>query len=220
VAGVVPCKCPDSRQPASYLVTIAGSAGAFVPLCELLEALPSDLRAAVIAVLHTPTGTILAETVGRWVGGHVHVAGSGDLLLPGHIYMAPSGTHVIVNPDARLTVSATGRVRFYRPSADWLLASAAGSYQERHVAVILSGLMSDGASGLRAVKRAGGTVLVQSPEDAAYPSMPSAALATGCVDRALPIAAMAPAICEALAWRNAAVDAAAWDAPFSPAVTT
>jgi two-component system, chemotaxis family, protein-glutamate methylesterase/glutaminase len=62
------------------------------------------------------------------------------------------------------------------------------------LAVILTGRLSDGAAGVRAVRRAGGRVLVQDPDDAQAPGMPSAALATGCVEHALPLSLVAPAL--------------------------
>jgi len=180
--------------PAITLVTIAGSAGAFQGLSHLFASLPPKLPSAVVAMLHTGPGSTLADTLGLRSQIPVRSARTGDVLNEGHAYVAPPSSHLIVNPDGRLTVSSAAPVRRFRPSADWLFESAAGSFAHRHVAVVLSGRLSDGACQLRAVKRAGGVVLAQSPSDAAFPHMPMAAIATGCVDHIISSDAMSAAI--------------------------
>jgi len=182
--------------PAITLVTIAGSAGAFQGLSHLFASLPTKLPSAVVAMLHTGPGSTLADTLGLRSQIPVRSARTGDVLNEGHAYVAPPSSHLIVNPDGRLTVSSAAPVRRFRPSADWLFESAAASFGDRHIAVVLSGRLSDGAHQLRAVKRMGGMVVVQSPSDAAFPDMPAAAIATGCVDRVTSIDAMAQTIAE------------------------
>lgn len=177
-------------QPASSLVTIAGSAGAFQGLWHVLAMLPRELKSAVAVMLHTAPGSTLADTLALRSQMPVQLAQTGDLLCEGHAYVASPSTHLIVNPDGRLTVSRAAPVRRFRPSADWLFESAAASFGDHHIAVVLSGMLSDGARQLRAVKRMGGTVLAQLPSDAAFPDMPAAAIATGFVDRVVSIDAM------------------------------
>jgi two-component system chemotaxis response regulator CheB len=195
-----------SRREATYLVSIAGSAGAFTPLRQLLSELPRGFDAAVVAMLHTTQSSALAEALRGLVRIPVRAAASGQLLEAGCVYVPPAGNHIIVNPDSRLTVSNRPRVRLFRPSADWLFESAAASFGPRHVCIVLSGTMSDGASMLRVVKGCGGTVLVQSPDDAIHAEMPRAAIRTGCVDAIVPISVMARALCATLAVRDAKAD--------------
>jgi two-component system, chemotaxis family, protein-glutamate methylesterase/glutaminase len=167
-----------------------------------------------VAMLHTSAQSLLAETLLFSVKLPVCMAVSGQLLQPGQVYTAPAARHLIVNPDARLTVSDAPRRRLFRPSADWLFESAAASFGSRQIAVVLSGFLFDGAAGVRAVKRAGGLVLVQAPEEAVHADMPRAAIATGCVDRILPIRAIAQAVSDVLHTRDVSLDLAAWEAPF------
>jgi two-component system chemotaxis response regulator CheB len=195
-------------------VTIAGSAGGLEPLSHLLAELPFGFNAAVVAMLHTGPGSVLAEMLRDRSKLPLSSGKSGQLLKAGHVYVAPQGTHVIVNPDARLTISAAPRLRHFRPSADWLFESAAASFGDRHMAIVLSGRLSDGATKLRTVKRLGGTVFVQSPGDAIHPEMPTAAIATGLVDFVVPVSDMARAVCDLLSRRDAERDAAMWESPF------
>ena len=187
-------------------MTIAGSAGALEGLRQLLAALPRGLHCAIAVLLHTGRGSALASTLAIRSRLPVRYGESGDVLHDGCIYVAPPCTHLIVNPDARLTVSESAAVRHCRPSADWLFESAAASFRERHIAIVLSGMLSDGSRQLRAVKRLGGTVLAQLPAEARFPDMPAAAIATGFVDQVLSIAAMPEAIREFVEHRVGPVD--------------
>ena len=141
-------------------------------------------------------------------------AQSGDLLENGYAYIAIPRTHLIVNPDARLTVSEAPPRRLFRPSADWLLESAAAAFSDRHIAIILSGMLSDGAEALAAVKRSGGMVIVQDPCNAEHPEMPAAALATGFVDRVVSADDLADTVSRVVNSRDVARDARAWEVPF------
>jgi len=89
-----------------------------------------------------------------------------------------------------------------RPSADLLFESAAAAYGTRAIAVVLSGTGSDGAMGVKAVKKMGGTVIVQSLAE--FDGMPSAALATGLADFVLPLEDIAPALRRLAAGKAAA----------------
>ena len=110
----------------------------------------------------------------------------GEPLRAGRIHVAPPDLHLLASRGvARL--SHGPRVNRHRPAIDVMFASAARSAGPRVVAVVLSGLLDDGAVGSALVARAGGQVLVQDPAEALFPSMPRAAL------RAVPTAATAPA---------------------------
>ena len=184
----------NDGAPATTLVTIVGSAGAFKSLWLLFATLPRELESAIAVTLHSSRGSTLAPTLAMCSQMPVRFAQTEDVLREGHAYVASPSTHLIVNPDGRLTVSDAARVRGFRPSGDWLFESAAGSFGDRHIAVVLSGRLSDGARQLRAVKRSGGMVLVQAPNDAAFPAMPMAAIATGCVDQIVSMRGMSAAI--------------------------
>jgi chemotaxis response regulator CheB len=200
---------------ATYLISIAGSAGAFDPLVRLLSSLPSSLPAAVVALIHAGPSSCLAEALSLRLPPWLRVvrAFTQTTLTAGHVYVSHGGSHLVINPDARLSLAARSRSK-YRPSADWLFESAAASFMDRHVSVVLSGLLSDGARRLGNVRRSGGTVLAQHPCDALYPDMPRAAIATGFVNAVADPRAMAEMIVQLLRDRNPGVDRSKWENPF------
>jgi two-component system chemotaxis response regulator CheB len=87
-------------------------------------------------------------------------------------------------------------VRYSRPSVDVLFESAAESYGNGVIAVILTGTNKDGAQGLVAIKQAGGMAIVQDPKTAEASSMPKAAIAATCVDKILPLSEIGPFLVE------------------------
>jgi two-component system chemotaxis response regulator CheB len=204
-------------RAATYLISVAGSAGGFHSLRQLLNTLPRDCPAAVSVVLHIGPGSVLVDALETRSNLPVRWARSGDLLQAGVAYVAPSGAHLVINPDARITVAAAPRLHFFRPSADWLFESGASSFQDRQIAIVLSGRMDDGAAKLRAVRRVGGTVFVQDPATCRYPEMPSAAIATGHVDAVLSIAQMPAAIARVFSRRDSLADSVRWEYPFGKA---
>jgi two-component system chemotaxis response regulator CheB len=110
------------------------------------------------------------------------------------VFLAPPARHLLITPNGSFYLSQTPALHFLRPSADLLFESLAASYGKRAIAVILSGLGSDGSIAVKSVKAAGGTVIAQNRATAAYFSMPEAAIATGCVDHVLPLQQIAPTL--------------------------
>ena len=86
-----------------------------------------------------------------------------------------------------LRLSQAELVHFLRPSADLLFESVAANYRERAIAVVLTGTGSDGAMGVQAIKKMGGTVIAQDETTAEFFGMPSAAIQSGSVDFVLPL---------------------------------
>jgi two-component system chemotaxis response regulator CheB len=120
----------------------------------------------------------------------VRFASTGVVAVPGTIYMAPPDHHVLVERGA-LRLFRGPKEHHARPAINPLFRSAALDCGPRAVGVILTGMLDDGAAGLRAIKLCGGTTVVQDPAHAAAPSMPRAALANGPVDHVVAIDALA-----------------------------
>ncbi len=202
-------------ETAVAVVVIAMSAGGLPPLRQLVRDLPFRFAAAIVIVQHVQGTTFLPEILRADTTLPVSLATDGAVLHAGSIYASPAQQHVIVNPDATIALSERGRIHFFRPNADWLFESAAASFRERAIAVVLSGLQNDGARGVRSIHAAGGTVIVQDPHTCERPEMPRAAIATGRADHVLPPHAIGPMLRSVVGGMDLASCRAAWEAPFA-----
>jgi two-component system chemotaxis response regulator CheB len=182
--------------PGFDIVALAASAGGLKAITEVLAALPADFQASVVVVQHLDPRhrSLISEILGRRTALRVQQAAEGDRLEPGTVFIAAPARHLLVNTDRTLSLSQTELVHFVRPSADLLFESVAASHRERAIAVILSGTGIDGAMGVRAIKKTGGTVIVQEPGSSEFGGMPEAAEKTGGADFVLPLAEIGPAI--------------------------
>jgi two-component system chemotaxis response regulator CheB len=165
-------------------------------LTRLVRRLPEHLPLSICVVVHVPAGgrSLLASILDRRTRLRVLEAQDGAPIEAGVIYVAPNDRHLMVD-DGRLRLDRGPKINGARPAVDPMLRSLAAAYGPRAVAVILSGALGDGAGGVLAVRRAGGTVIVQDPDDATVPSMPSSALrAIGRADAVLDAAAIGPAL--------------------------
>lgn len=187
-------------MPPHNLVAIGGSAGSIEVLQWLVGALPTDVDAAVVVVVHIPPGarSHLPEILARRSSMPVHQVRDGAALQGSHVYVAGPDRHVTVE-DGRLRVVAGPRQNRHRPSIDPLFRSAARWYAERAVGVVLSGAPGDGVAGAIAVAHRGGTVLVQDPAEALFSGMPERVLLEVDQAIALPAEALPAAIARRLA---------------------
>ena len=160
------------------VVVIGASAGAVDALSAILPALPADYPLPVVVVVHVPPDkkSAMSELFASKCAVRVLEAEDKEPLTPGTVYFAPPDYHLLVEPDRRLSLSSEEQVHYSRPSIDVLFESAADALGPGAVAVLLTGASSDGAKGLRGVCDAGGTALVQHPDEAAVPTMPRAGL--------------------------------------------
>jgi two-component system, chemotaxis family, protein-glutamate methylesterase/glutaminase len=178
------------------IVALAASAGGLTALIEVLSHLPADFKAAIVVVQHLDPRhpSLMAEILSRRTPLKVIQAKEGDELIPGTVYIAPPNNHLLVNSNGTASLSQSEMVHFLRPSADLLFESLAASYKERAIAVVLTGTGSDGAMGVEAIQKMGGTVIVQDDKSAEFPGMPSAAIKTGNVDFILPLPEISSAL--------------------------
>jgi two-component system chemotaxis response regulator CheB len=166
------------------MVAVGASWGGLEAIGRLLAGLPAGFPAAVVVVQHrggsTPDGVMRHYLAQRCPLEVIDVEDKVPL-EDGRVYLGPPDYHLLVD-DGILGLSLEAPVAYSRPSVDVLFESAADSYGSDLVAVVLTGANDDGSRGVVAVKRAGGTVLVQDPEQAERREMPDAAIATGAVD--------------------------------------
>jgi two-component system chemotaxis response regulator CheB len=183
-------------MPAFDIIALAASAGGLRAITDVLSALPRDFPAALVVVQHLDPRhrSLMAEILGKRTSLLVREALDGDSLGPGVAFIAPPNHHLLVNAGGRLSLSQTELVHFVRPSADLLFESTAAAYKERAIAVVLSGTGHDGAMGVKAIKKMGGTVIVQDEKTSQFFGMPDSAQRTGLVDFVLPLPEIAPAL--------------------------
>jgi len=197
---------PNIPKPdaAFDIVAMAASAGGLQAFSTVLAYLPAGFPAAILAVQHLDPRhrSLMVDILGRRTPLAVREAVEGVCIEPGIVHFAPPNHHLLVAPGRTLTLTQTELVHFVRPSADLLFESVAACYRERAIAVVLSGTGHDGAMGVRAIKKMGGTVIVQDGE-AEFAGMPSAAVTTGLVDFVLPLGEIAFALVTLVAGKAA-----------------
>ncbi len=171
------------------IVVIGGSSGATAPLKTLLAALPQDFPAAVFVAFHVPARSIGMLATVAAAAGHLPVRQAADFMpiAPGNVYLAAPDHHLIL-AEGHIRLGRGPRENMVRPAIDPMFRSAAVAYGSRVIGVVLSGLLSDGASGLDAIKRCGGVAVVQDPADAIANEMPLSAMRATAVDLTIPSA--------------------------------
>ena len=177
------------RAPAFDIVALAASAGGVFALTEILGKLPAAFPAVVVIVQHLDPRhrSLMPQIFGRRSNLPVYSAVDGMEVQPGSVYLAPPDRHLLINRDGTVSLTQTELVNFVRPSADLMFESVAAAYGERAIAVVLTGAGKDGSMGVTAIKKRGGTVIVQDEATSEFFGMPSAAIRTGTVDFVLSI---------------------------------
>lgn len=204
-----------SRDAANLysLVVVGSSAGGVEALSTLVATLPADFPAPLVLAQHLDPHHLshLSEILARRSALPVRTVVDRERLEPGVVYVVPSNRHVeIADHMARVSANEAHDDRRPKPSIDRLLTSAAQAYGEQLIAVILTGTGTDGAVGARAVKEAGGTVIIENPATAAYPGMPES-LAPTTVDLVSDLGQIAPLLQDLLSSSHANVPPEAED---------
>lgn len=182
---------PPRRSPASGspIVAVASSTGGPSALSYILSELPPDFPAGVVVVQHMAKGFIegLAASIDERCPLEVRVGEEGDEVAPGVVLFAPDGVHMAVDGRARVRLRDGPPLRAFRPSADILLSSVAEARGPRAVGVILTGMLDDGARGIKAIRDRGGRTIAQETSTCVVASMPQAAIALDAVDEVIPL---------------------------------
>jgi two-component system, chemotaxis family, CheB/CheR fusion protein len=197
----------DARSKQSKLppvVAIGASAGGVQALQTLFDAVPDRTGACFVVILHLDpqSHSDLAGIIAARTQMPVTQVQRTEKLQPDHVYVIPPDRLLQVT-DGEISAAEFDKPRGQRTAIDLFFRSAADRIGDGF-AVILTGAGSDGSIGVRAIKEAGGIVLVQDPNEAEYPSMPRAAIATGVADFVLPVRALADRLVELIEQKQAA----------------
>jgi two-component system chemotaxis response regulator CheB len=183
------------RRP-SRIVAIGVSTGGPNALQYLFSQLPEEFPGTILVVQHMPEGftEMFAQRLDESSAIDVKEAQSGDLLLAGRALICPGNRHLIVrrmsHGDIAVLVDQP-RANGHRPSVDVLFQSVAREFGGNCVAVLMTGMGDDGASGLGMVQSSGGITIAQSPESCVVDSMPKAAIARGHASRVVSLSNLA-----------------------------
>jgi two-component system, chemotaxis family, protein-glutamate methylesterase/glutaminase len=208
LARVPPARPPETDRATPSLrewvrplrfVAVGASTGGPAALRELLGGLPGRPPVAILIVQHIAAG--FEEGLAEWLASElpldIRIARDGEAAAPGVVRVAPADTHLHLAPEGRLAIVRDLPPRNgHRPSVDELFLSCAAVRPQESAGVLLTGMGSDGAEGLAALRAAGGLTIVQDERSAVVFGMPRAALELGASDVALPPAAIAKVLLE------------------------
>ena len=190
-------KIPSSSK--ITVVTIGTSTGGPPALQALIPRLPADFASGVIVVQHMPPGftRTLAERLDAMSKLRVSEAVDGDIVKPGRVLVAPAGKHLKIrkrNGQLVVRLGSQPEESLHKPSVDIVMESVANVCGRKSLGVLLTGMGSDGAEGMRAIKEAGGKTLAESEETSIVYGMPKSAIDQGVVDEVVPLHDMASII--------------------------
>lgn len=157
-----------------FIAVIGASAGGLDALTEMVRNLDKGLDIAYCIVIHLSRkgiGDFVVHRLKQATDIPCQMAADGGHVKTGNIYIARPKQHLLIK-DNKFILGGGPEENRFRPSIDVLFRSAAVAYSSHAIGIILSGLLDDGTSGMWAIKRSGGTCIVQDPNEAEYPDMP------------------------------------------------
>jgi two-component system chemotaxis response regulator CheB len=174
-------------------IVMGCSAGGLNALHAVLEGLDARLPQAIVVCCHTGSSDVglLCELLSHYSALPVTEARERAPVIGGHVHVAPTGYHLLIEPSRHFALSVDGRVAYSRPSIDVLFESAAEAYRSSLIGVVMTGANRDGALGLAEIRSQGGYAIVEDPTTAHAAAMPRAALDTAGTDACLPLADIA-----------------------------
>jgi two-component system chemotaxis response regulator CheB len=178
----------------SFDIVVAGtSLGGFHALKTVLGDLPKDFPLPIVVVQHRSfeESELFAALLSSYVQMPVVEAEDKQPIVQGQIFVGPANYHVLVD-GPHLALSTEAPVLHARPSIDVLFESAAESYGEGVLGVLLTGMSRDGTAGLKRIRQCGGLTVVQDPATAQGRIMPEAAIESAVADKVLPLEKIGP----------------------------
>ncbi len=179
-----------------FMIVVGTSAGGMNALIEFVSHLNVEMDAAVFIVMHLSRTSISDFLVHR-LQPHTtlpcELAKENAGIQKGHIYIAAPNAHLLVKKN-KIILGHGPEENRWRPSIDVLFRSAAAAFSTRVIGVVLTGSLDDGTTGMLAIKRSGGTCIVQDPNEAEYPDMPLSVLDNMEVDHCISLSQMGDVI--------------------------
>jgi two-component system CheB/CheR fusion protein len=174
-------------KPKSFpVIAIGGSAGSFTAYEKFFGNMPADSGTAIVIIMHLDPihKSQLSEVLQRYTTMPVIEATDGVVIEPDHVYVIPSNKDMGIH-NRKLLLLTASKPEGIRQPIDYFFQSLANDQWNRSVAIVLSGMGSDGETGIRMIKENLGLTIAQDPDTADYNSMPLAAIGTNLVDYVL-----------------------------------
>jgi two-component system chemotaxis response regulator CheB len=175
-----------------FIIAIGTSTGGPRALQEVIPFLPADIPAAVLIVQHMPPG--FTKSLAMRLDGlseiNVKEAEDGDILKPGWAYLAPGDFHMSVSKtsaDYQIALNQEKPMTGHRPSVNYTMNSVADCGHKRLIAVMMTGMGSDGSIGISRIKTGGGKTIAQNEATCVVYGMPKAAVTAGAIDKIVPL---------------------------------
>jgi two-component system chemotaxis response regulator CheB len=188
-------KIPTRTKPAQikvappHLVAVAASTGGPAALAEIIQNLPADFPLPIVIVQHIAPDFVFS--LREWLSGltplKIEIAQKGRTPLPGHIYLAPGNAHLSLTTAQSFDLDLEQHGEPHMPSGNVLLTSVARSYGTHAIGIVLTGMGSDGARGLRAMYDAGAFTIAQNEATSVVYGMPRDAIELGAAQQILPV---------------------------------
>ncbi|MFD2247150.1 chemotaxis protein CheB [Pontibacter ruber] len=162
----------------SKVIVIGGSWGGIQASLAVLRKLPANYSIPIVLVLHRLRNFegSLQEVYEKRIALKAVEVEEKEKLLPGHVYLAPSNYHVLLENDHTFSLDDSELENYSRPSIDVTFMSAADVFGDNTIGILLSGASKDGSSGLKYIFENGGTTIVQDPDEAEVSTMPLSAI--------------------------------------------
>jgi len=185
-------------------VVIGASAGGIDAISAVLVGLKEDFNVPILIVQHLSpdSDNYMVTHLNEICRINVVEAEEKEKVQSGNAYVAPPNYHILVEQDETLSLSVEPKVNYARPSIDVLFETAANTYGNGLIGVILTGANSDGSKGLKRIVELGGIAIVQNPKTSEFDSMPMAAIATTKVDYILELREISTKLAEIIGGKN------------------
>ena len=167
-----------ANTPSYQLLVIGGSAGSLSVVLKIIPLLKKKMNLAVIIVFHRKSSedNTLIDVLSSRTDFTVKETDDKDEIQPGVIYVAPADYHVLIEKNKTISLDASEKINYSRPSIDVTFESAAEAYTDSLICMLLSGANADGVQGLLIAKRLGAYIIIQDPQTAEVSYMPEQAL--------------------------------------------
>jgi len=190
------------------IIAVGSSTGGPKALQEILPLLPGDIAVPILIVQHMPSGFTapFAQRLNMLCSVTVREAVHLEQLRPGCVYIAPAGTHMTVERPsparAHLVLDPQPEDYLHVPSVDVMMKSVAQVFRNLAMGVILTGMGSDGAEGMKAIHDRGGLTIGQDEASCTVYGMPRACAELGALSRVLPLSQISSTIVQATRYRK------------------